>query len=87
MEIDRFITFPIYPLDKTSTEGMMFVSTKLNADVGLIKEMQKGIVNYLLTSNAKRRRVSLYGEALSVNNFTKVPLCTARQLTRLGTEK
>ena len=62
----------------------MFVSTQLHKDAGLIRELTPGSGNFRLTKNAKRRLVCLYGDALSVNNYTKVPLRSARQLTHLG---
>ena len=36
-EIDHFISFPIYPREETTKEGILLVSTKLNEDIGLIE--------------------------------------------------
>ena len=79
--------FWIYLREETTTEGMVLVSTKLNEDAGIIRETKSGNGNCVLTSNAKRRRVYVYGDVLSVNNYTKVRLKNARQLTQVGTEK
>ena len=89
-EMDEFMFWPIYPRDETSVEGMMMVSTHLLEQFGLIEEIEKNGVrtgNYNIHPTTKKRLIFMYGDALSVVNWTACYYRIAQQLSTVGRKK
>ena len=63
---------------------MILTIATLNKSSGLISKI--GEDDFELCNNASDRMVLLYGDALSVNNHSQIPMKIHRKLTTIGNE-
>ena len=82
---DEFIHYPIYPREETSNAGMFLTSLMLHESAGLIDKTENG--QYTLDENTPRRKVFVYGDALSVATYSRLKMMIHRKSTQLGSEQ
>jgi hypothetical protein len=82
---DRYMHVLLIPQDKTLAEGLMPTNASILEELGLL--VNKPNCKYVLTENALKRSVFLYGDALTVCLYLTLYDKILQQITQLSNKE